>query len=564
MKRLTFVWLAIICLAAGAVVVVVRSARTARSVRLLPPPAGRLKVTGRFRTEESAALFVGIRRFTSRELAEVPYAVDDAVDLAYAFAFDANVHLVEPARVALAISGKPRKRTSQDHLRELEEAHATIVEGAGQADIVGLLRRQAAAAGRDGILIVSFATHGFSSGGVPYVLSATSRFLHPETAISAAQVLEIAATSPAARSLIFVDACRERVEKGRGGIPEPMSVASLVTAMKPVEGQVVFYAAAAGKYAYDDEKRRNGVFTAAVLDGLQCRADEDDRGFVTVEALSIYVEARVRSWIQKHHNLQLRNAIQVNLDGGTRGMPVAFCSTPPPPPSPEKVTRKGSSLEVFDDDGAHLWRRDLDDRVIQAEVADLDGDGTNEVIAGTTRGIIVFSATGDRLWSADMNLRALAIGDLFRKGPLHIVALSSDDLSDASSSGASSLSVFDAKGSRIASYRHRGWMQDVLIGKRTSHHVPRLIVRGTEPDSASTLFMFNPRKICEGCQLWRGILDPPGHRITAIQLVETGNGRQEIRMATSSGHELFVDFEGKSMADARDPGAEVLRLIAVR
>jgi hypothetical protein len=46
-----------------------------------------VKVDGKdFDPQYSAALFVGVRDFTDVTLAPVPYALDDAVDLAYEFA----------------------------------------------------------------------------------------------------------------------------------------------------------------------------------------------------------------------------------------------------------------------------------------------------------------------------------------------------------------------------------------------------------------------------------------------------------------------------------------------
>lgn len=51
-------------------------------------------------------MFVGIRRFThDADLDPVRYAVDDAIDLAYAVSLDRSVPLIAPDRVALALSG---------------------------------------------------------------------------------------------------------------------------------------------------------------------------------------------------------------------------------------------------------------------------------------------------------------------------------------------------------------------------------------------------------------------------------------------------------------------------
>jgi len=128
--------------------------------------------------------------------------------------------------------------------------------------------------------------------GTPYVLAASSLFEHPETSISTAKLLDIAAGSEAARSLIFLDACRESVTTGARAVDaDSETAAPLIEGMSHVDGQVVFYAAAAGKYAYDDDEKQNGVFTTAVIEGLRCQAATDERGLITVETLAAYVES---------------------------------------------------------------------------------------------------------------------------------------------------------------------------------------------------------------------------------------------------------------------------------
>jgi hypothetical protein len=96
--------------------------------------------------------------------------------------------------------------------------------------------------------------------------------------------------------------------------------------MGDVSGQVVFSAATAGEYAYDDEERGNGVFTAAVIDGLRCGATTDARGFVTVETLSAFVEERVLSWVQKHRDPEIRHATQLQFEGRAKMMPLSACA----------------------------------------------------------------------------------------------------------------------------------------------------------------------------------------------------------------------------------------------
>ena len=80
----------------------------------------------RYSRADSTGLFVGVQNFKHDPALTVPYAADDAVDLAYKFSLDPRVGLIPPRRVVLALSGTPRKEETQDKLRELREAGARI------------------------------------------------------------------------------------------------------------------------------------------------------------------------------------------------------------------------------------------------------------------------------------------------------------------------------------------------------------------------------------------------------------------------------------------------------
>jgi Caspase domain len=276
--------------------------------------------------EDSAALFVGVREFAYDEtLAEVRYAVDDAVDLAYVLSIDIGSRLVDPKRVILALSGDPQKPQSQRRLDTLIGAGATV-KSAGQSDVLMHLEHQARLVGKDGLLVVAFATHGVSDEGIQYLLTASSLLQHRETSISESKVRDIVVRSRVPRSLILVDACREILTTHtRAGEADPQSAAALMRALANTHGQVVFSAAAAGGYAYDDDARRNGVFTAAVIDGLHCEAPADPRGLITVDTLATFVEDRVLTWIRQR-DPTVTHATQLHCVGATKSMPLAACA----------------------------------------------------------------------------------------------------------------------------------------------------------------------------------------------------------------------------------------------
>src|SRR5258706_1693130 len=350
-----------------------------------------------FDPEQSAALFVGVRQFQDNDIAEVPYAVDDAIDLAHAFAIKPKHPLVQTCHVVLALRGEPHKKASEKRLQELRTAGAVVI-GATRSEILDTLGQQADRTGGGGILIVSFATHGFSREGVPYVLAGSSTLSDPDSALPTTMILDVAAHAP--RSLIFIDACRQRVTAATRSITQPRSTAPPLSAMTAKTGQVVFYAAAAGKYAYDDDRKKNGVFTENVITGLECNATVDDRGVMTASALYDYVEKRVRKWVKKNREPTVTHTTQFNWDGDSGGMPVAFCAKAPDEPcsaSPARILRNGTSFDVIGENGAALWKQSAS----IAPVADLDDDGCNEVVTATGNTISVFDPRGTLQWSKD-------------------------------------------------------------------------------------------------------------------------------------------------------------------
>ncbi|HYC93131.1 MAG TPA: hypothetical protein VEO54_28255 [Thermoanaerobaculia bacterium] len=488
-----------------------------------------------FDPRQSAALFVGVQEFPGdRTLSEVRYAVDDAIDLAWLFALDPRVRLVPPERVVLAISGKPQKEVSEMRLQELIQADA-VVKTATQSDIETLLERQAALVGSGGVLVAAFATHGFQSDGAPHVLASSSVFERRETAIPTAKLAQIAAAAP--RSILFFDSCRERM---RPRMRAASIAPPLFEGLTHTAGQAVF--AISGQYTWDNPRTRNGAFTDAILGGLQCKAKTDARGLVTVETLHAYAEKRLLSWIRRHRDPDVATAVQLTADGAARAMPLALCTPPPPPVSPVHLAVDGASLIAFDLRNQELWRTTFASRVTRTELADLDGDGANEVVAAAGGALLVFRPAGERWWSAD-RIDAFEIGELYRRGRRQIVALSG-----------TSLSVFDADGRLLSAYAHAGPLRHLAIAAPTARHKPKILVTAVNETlhdtlhlrgALSTLFMLDPKDVRTGTQLWYGYVHPAAQSIERLEILDRDNdGRRDIALTTSTGT-LHLDFDGR-------------------
>lgn len=490
-------WSMLLC----AVALVVCEERSVRPLRQLETPPAT--------SAEPAALFVGVREFT--DVPAVPYSVDDAVDLAYAFSLEPRSRLVQPSRVVLAISGYPVKEESRTRLAQLLEADAQRI-APSRANIVDTLQQQATAAGT-GLLLVSFATHGFSRDGMQYVLASDSRYEDPLSSLSVPRMLDVAAG--AGRSLVIVDACRERVRvdsRSSGAVPSP---AAILRAMRSVHGQAVL-APAPGEVVYDNQSRRNGVLTSAILDAtLKCKARTDGKGVVTVETLAAYVEKYVREWIKRNRRRTVNSAIQLSVDGSAGSMPLSRCGDC----AVTGVAFEGRTLRTAS------WSRTLDGPIIQVEQADLDDDGCQEVIAAVGDAIRVFSGDGQDRWVR----RTKAPIRKFVIGGEQIAALSRTHLT-----------ILDATGER-RDCAPAGMLHEVVFDRPTARHARRVIVAGTH-DYKVLLARVEP-KTCATAWLREVV---PSHQF--VEKLEAGDAdndaRRDVTLTTTRGS-VTVNFDGE-------------------
>lgn len=473
-----------------------------------------------FDGEHAAALFVGVRTFDHRLRPEVPYAVDDAVDLAYLFAFDRRVSLVAPRRIVLALAGTPEKEISRSRLEELTRDGARVIP-ARHAGILEAMKQQAALAGESGLLVVSFATHGVDEKGIWQVLDPAG------AEISTADVQDIA--RQASRSLILIDACRSRITgRGRGVAGTPTASAKLTHHMRSIHGQVVL--STTGE-AYDDRARQNGVFTATVIEGLQCKASHV-REQVTAQTLSTYVEKNVRSWIRKHVNRGIRSATSITLDLQAKNMPLAFCGVASFPSV--FLEADASTLRVFSKQSKKLlWKRQVSEAITQTAQA----DGT--IAAGTRHSLFAFDVDGTPTWSQTSTapLHALVAANLFRKPDHHFVAL-----------WGSHIAIYDARGELLSTADAPETLHHVAIYSTTPFHAPRIVVAGT-----NRLLLYDPKKLAAGKPLWSAHLFPRSETIANLKTTDYNHDtKREIAITTSSGARLYLDAKGRVVGGAKE------------
>ena len=288
-----------------------------------------------FDADASWGLFVGISNFSeddsadslSESFANIPYAVDDAVDLAHFFSL--HLRLIDPKKTTLCLAGEPKKEESRVRLKELLDAGAAL-QPPERNTIFELLNRASRESLPEGMLVVSFATHGFSLRGRDYlVASDSSPHSIANTGLEVNSVLDEVAQSNTQRRLVFLDACRERLKQrtGRraGGVDKESEMGqAFAEAITNSSGMVVMAGARAGGYAYDDHKRRNGVFTASILEGLAGAAPADGRGFITPGNLGKTVNEKVCEWARLNQQTPPdRCGITIRVEGLAADIPLA-------------------------------------------------------------------------------------------------------------------------------------------------------------------------------------------------------------------------------------------------
>ena len=532
---------------------------TVRGVRLLPtaPP-----LSERFDAARSAALFVGVRTFTKDPaLVEVPYAVDDAVDLAHLVALELEAPLVPPHRVRLALSGEPQKEESKRRLEALLGAGASRTP-ATRADLHLLLARQAAEAGGEGLFLLAIATHEFTSTGRHFLMAEDS-------------VLRF--TEQTALATVLADA-----------------IASL-------KGQVVLFAARPGGYAYNDPERRNGLFTAEVLAGLRCGAPTDDKGFVTVASLAEFVNEEVVGWVRTHRpeGAGDNDGIEANLGGSAASLPLVRCLTCPLAAQPDVVELTENRVAVRDALDRALWSRQVGGTIKKAEVVDLTGDGSREVLVGVagpgrdTGKLLVFDCKGDAVWSFDtsapviyqgahsdrLTVVAFAAADLYSNGRRQIVTLSHN----AHGWYPCRLCILDSDGRLIASYWHPGHLHHLAIGSPSPADPPRLLLAGVSndlgpyfPDSRyiPVILQLDPARVGgqappywgdsePGPHEWYTVVQPTSMQVTELQILDRdGDSINEISVWTDHNLELNLDFAGNVVGVLR--GFDAVKLLGDR
>lgn len=312
-----------------------------------------------FDAAASVGMFVGIQQFgesaevPSTELASIPFAVDDAIDLAATFAFD--LKLLLPKCVRLLLSGQPAKASSEERLAQLR-AEGARIEHASYTRVLRGLRETAQAGSAQGLLVLTFATHGFSQDGDRLLCADSTRSDLEDTSIAWSKLETVLGASPCPRRLVLLDACREQVQVSRSIGRSPEGPNTLAQAIGKTSGLAVLCGAPPGGYSFDDPQSQNGVFTRCLLEGLRGRAPATPAGLITLGSLAAWLDDAVTDWLKRHRPYQDPPlGITVRLEPHDMAeLPLAQAIVPDLPSLPSHTTLPVGPME-WTPEGYRTW-----------------------------------------------------------------------------------------------------------------------------------------------------------------------------------------------------------------
>lgn len=148
---------------------------------------------------------------------------------------------------------------------------------------------------RDGDLtLVLFSGHGTTESNTFYFLPAEADPSNLSvTAISGHEIVGTIQGLPGGKVLL-IDACRAGGALVPAGLRQvPVDMNKLANDMVQPVGAIFFGSSGVGEFSYEDANLKDGVFTAALIEGLSGKADFDGNGKIETDEMGIWLKKRV-------------------------------------------------------------------------------------------------------------------------------------------------------------------------------------------------------------------------------------------------------------------------------
>jgi hypothetical protein len=295
-----------------------------------PCLAGRTELLDDLPAEENRfALVIGVEDYLDERAGKFNYAASDARAVADTLQQRAGFR---KDRIVLLATGEPAERQP---LRSVILRHL-----ANLPDRVS----------GDGLLLIYFAGHVVERGGKSYLLPSDALTgndaLLAETAVSVERVKESIRASGAGQVMLFFDAFRkeplgESLVRGAHGL-------SFDTRNQEAAAFAMLLATGVGQRAYESQTKKQGYFTAALIEALKGRAAGGGRE-VTLDRLVKYLETNVPADAQRDLGAGAQQRPLVLIEGYQSDeltLAVSESGAPPAKPDPAELIRAAKTIYV--------------------------------------------------------------------------------------------------------------------------------------------------------------------------------------------------------------------------
>src|SRR5262245_50408767 len=295
-----------------------------------PCLAGRTELLDDLPAEENRfALVIGVEDYLDERAGKVNYAASDARAVADTLQQRAGFR---KDRIVLLATGEPAERQP---LRSV------------------ILRQLASLPDRvsgDGLFLLYFAGHVFERGGKSYLLPSDALTgndsLLAETAVSVERVKESIRASGAGQVMLFFDAFRkeslgESLVRGTHGL-------TFDTRNQEAAAFAMLLATGVGQRAYESQTKKQGYFTAALIEALKGRAAGGGRE-VTLDRLVKYLETNVPAEARRELGAGAEQRPLALIEGYQSDeltLAVSESGAPPAKPDPAELIRAAKTIYV--------------------------------------------------------------------------------------------------------------------------------------------------------------------------------------------------------------------------
>ena len=171
-------------------------------------------------------------------------------------------------------------------------------------NILTTLQSVANATDSSDLLLFYYSGHGDLFNGESFLVPRDGFYQSlADTGVLVSRVVHIIKNAAASAKIIILDACHSGANIGGKG-PKIMSVEFIQRVFEQAEGLAILASCKQGQLSYEWRVRERSIFTHHLLEAISGKADEDQKGFVTVQDAYRYVVNGVKLWASQNNLTQ--------------------------------------------------------------------------------------------------------------------------------------------------------------------------------------------------------------------------------------------------------------------